>query len=56
MAKAAKKELPVYYQHCPMYNSGKGVNWLTKENTIKNLYYSSQMIVPLKYCSNYCRI
>ena len=44
LAKVSKQETPVYYQHCPMYNNGKGANWLSKENTIKNPYYGSQML------------
>lgn len=30
----------IYYQYCPM----KKMNWLSKENTIKNPYYGSQML------------
>lgn len=44
LIKATKPETPVYYQHCPMYNDGKGANWLSKENAIKNPYYGSQML------------
>lgn len=44
LAKVAKAETPVYYQHCPMYNDGKGANWLSLENTVKNPYYGSQML------------
>ncbi|MCF3107563.1 DUF3347 domain-containing protein [Niabella sp. CC-SYL272] len=44
LAKASKQDVPVYYQHCPMYNNGKGANWLSKENTVKNPYYGSQML------------
>lgn len=44
LIKASKSETPVYYQHCPMANSGKGANWLSKENAIKNPYYGSQML------------
>ena len=42
--KASKQQAPVYYQHCPMFNDGKGANWLSKENPIKNPYYGSQML------------
>lgn len=42
--KVEKHETPVYYQHCPMYDNGKGANWLSKEETIKNPYYGSKMI------------
>jgi len=44
LAKVTKQDTPVYYQHCPMYNDGKGANWLSKENAIKNPYYGSQML------------
>ncbi len=44
LIKATKPEIPVYYQFCPMANDGKGANWLSKENTIKNPYYGSQMM------------
>jgi len=42
--KAIKTDYPVYYDHCPMYNSGKGGDWLSKESDIKNPYYGSQML------------
>lgn len=44
LAKGSKMNVPVYYQHCPMYNKGKGANWLSKEEAIKNPYYGSQML------------
>jgi copper chaperone CopZ len=44
LAKASKQEMPVYYQHCPMYNNGKGANWLSKEEAVKNPYYGSKML------------
>jgi len=44
LLKVTKQENPIYYQNCPMYNNGKGANWLSKENTIKNPYYGSQML------------
>jgi len=31
---------PVYYQYCPM----KDANWLSKEETVKNPYFGSQML------------
>lgn len=40
----AKFETPVYYQFCPMANGGKGANWLSKENAVKNPYYGAQMM------------
>ncbi len=36
LIKVSKHEVSIYYQHCPMYNDGKGANWLSKENKIKN--------------------
>jgi len=44
LLKVAKLAIPVYYQHCPMYNERKGANWLSMENTVKNPYYGSQML------------
>ncbi|RAJ15980.1 DUF3347 domain-containing protein [Arenibacter echinorum] len=42
--KVSKSEKPVYYQFCPMADSGKGANWLSLEEDIKNPYYGSQML------------
>ena len=42
--KVIKADYPVYYDHCPMYNDGKGADWLSKESGIKNPYYGSQML------------
>jgi len=42
--KGIKADYPVYYDHCPMYNDGKGADWLSKESGIKNPYYGSQML------------
>jgi copper chaperone CopZ len=44
LIKASKQETPTYLQHCPMANDGKGADWLSKENTIKNPYYCSMML------------
>jgi len=44
LMKVSKYEQPVYYQFCPMANDGKGANWLSKENVVKNPYYGSQML------------
>ena len=43
--KVSKSEMPIYYQFCPMANKGKGANWLTLENKIKNPYYGNQMLI-----------
>lgn len=40
----SKSDETVYYQFCPMANDGKGANWLSKENTIKNPYFGSMML------------
>lgn len=34
----------IYYQFCPMANNGKGANWLSRDNNIKNPYYGSDML------------
>ena len=44
LMKVSKQDASVYYQNCPMYNDGKGANWLSKENAVKNPYYGSQML------------
>jgi len=44
LMKVSKTEAPTYYQFCPMANDGKGANWLSKDNAIKNPYYGSQML------------
>jgi hypothetical protein len=42
--KVSKQETPTYYQFCPMANKGKGANWLSKENIVKNPYFGSKML------------
>lgn len=44
LMKAAKPAEQVYWQNCPMYNDGKGANWLSKESAVKNPYYGSMML------------
>jgi hypothetical protein len=44
LVKDAKNEVPVYYQICPMSKKGKGANWLSLENKVKNPYYGSRML------------
>ena len=44
LTKVSKQASPVYYQFCPMANDGKGANWLSKENSVKNPYYGSMML------------
>lgn len=40
LIKVSKPTEAIYYQYCPM----KKMNWLSKENTVKNPYYGSQML------------
>lgn len=42
--KVSKPETTIYYQFCPMANKGKGANWLSLENKVKNPYYGNQML------------
>ncbi|OFZ65639.1 MAG: mercury transporter [Bacteroidetes bacterium RIFCSPHIGHO2_02_FULL_44_7] len=44
LLQVSKQETAIYYQHCPMYNDGKGADWLSKNNSIKNPYYGAQML------------
>jgi hypothetical protein len=44
LVKVAKYHSPVYYQFCPMANDGKGANWLSKENAVKNPYFGAKML------------
>lgn len=44
LTKVFKLDETAYLQHCPMYNDGKGADWLSKENTVKNPYYGSSML------------
>ena len=44
LIKVSKQDTPTYFQHCPMANDGKGADWLSKENTIKNPYFGSMML------------
>lgn len=44
LVKVSKPNETVYYDHCPMYNNGKGGDWLSKESAIKNPYYGSMML------------
>lgn len=42
--KKIKPAYTVYLDHCPMYNDGKGANWISKETGIKNPFYGSKMM------------
>lgn len=35
---------PIYVQHCPMADSNKGANWLSKEKEILNPYFGQAML------------
>ena len=35
---------PIYVDHCPMYNNGKGADWLTETKEIKNPYFGTKML------------
>lgn len=37
-------EITIYLQNCPMYDAGKGANWLSLTKTISNPYYGKQML------------
>ena len=42
--KVIKTEIPVYYDHCPMANDGKGADWLSLDKPIKNPYFGKAML------------
>lgn len=42
--KVIKNDQPVYYQNCPMYDHGKGANWLSLEAKISNPYFGMAML------------
>lgn len=44
LMKIAKPSYTVYLDHCPMYNDGKGADWISKESAIKNPYYGSKIL------------
>ena len=44
LLKATKSSTPVYLQHCPMFNDGKGADWLSKEAKVLNPYYGPEML------------
>lgn len=44
LAKVSPLNTPVYYQNCPMFNDGKGANWLSLNQEIQNPYYGSKML------------
>jgi Protein of unknown function (DUF3347) len=44
VVKTRKGADKIYYQRCPMYNSGKGGNWLSKDSEVKNPFYGDMML------------
>jgi hypothetical protein len=44
LVKAGKPGTTIYYQNCPMYNSGKGGNWLSLQSEIRNPFYGDMML------------
>ncbi len=44
LMKVSKPDKPVYVDHCPMYNNGKGADWLSKDSVIRNPFYGSAML------------
>jgi hypothetical protein len=44
LIKVSNPKVAIYYQKCPMYNNGKGANWLSKDSEIKNPFYGSMMM------------
>lgn len=44
LAKSSMFNETIYYQNCPMFADGKGANWLSKEDKVKNPYYGSSML------------
>jgi hypothetical protein len=44
LMKAVSPGYEVYLDHCPMYNDGKGADWISREKPIRNPYYGSKMM------------
>lgn len=44
LMKEVKPGTTVYFDYCPMYNNGKGGNWLSLEEEINNPYFGKQML------------
>lgn len=43
LVKALKPSQTLYQDHCPMYNEGKGANWISEVKEIKNPYLGKKM-------------
>ena len=44
LVKAFDTDQKLFFDHCPMYNDGKGANWISETKTIANPYYGSKML------------
>ncbi|MBA2248809.1 MAG: DUF3347 domain-containing protein [Chitinophagaceae bacterium] len=44
LVKSAGAGQTLYYDHCPMYNNGKGANWISEIKEIKNPYLGKKML------------
>jgi hypothetical protein len=44
VVKAFSTGKALYKDHCPMYDDGKGANWISEFKEIKNPYYGSKMV------------
>lgn len=43
LVKTFGSEQKLYYDHCPMFNDGKGADWVSETKEIKNPYYGKSM-------------
>lgn len=44
LIKVTKLNRTIYYAHCPMFNNGKGANWLSLQEQIKKPYFGANML------------
>lgn len=44
LMKTIAPQQEVYLQHCPMFNNGKGADWMSLQAKIRNPYYGNQML------------
>lgn len=44
MVKEFDTDQKLFYDHCPMYNDGKGANWISETKSIANPYYGNKML------------
>ncbi|RKD15166.1 hypothetical protein BCY91_06500 [Pelobium manganitolerans] len=43
LKKAVRGDQKLYYLHCPMYNEGKGANWVSETKEVQNPYLGKSM-------------